>query len=225
MAEITPDAVVAHSLLGRYSNDAEDSFARWAASRGWQVTKRGWPDFICRRDREFMAVEVKDSDTLSPYQRAAAIDLTARGVPVYIWHIQEQRLEPVSDVTQLMTDRDVSALVLADELSVRLAQSTEENQRLYRKIRNLEAALETSRRGERAEAAQLRQGNAKLADDIAYVLRQIQDSPSLRSQRMDALLKRHCKDTYRSTQELNAWIATASEVPTPEGDGASIVGS
>jgi hypothetical protein len=29
--DIPLDAVVAHSLRGHYSNDAEDAFARWAA--------------------------------------------------------------------------------------------------------------------------------------------------------------------------------------------------
>lgn len=67
-------------------NDAESAFEFWARSQGWVITKRGWPDFLCRRGAEVAAVEVKDhADWLSPEQRAALIDLHAAGVDTYIW--------------------------------------------------------------------------------------------------------------------------------------------
>jgi len=42
-----------------WSNWAEGDFADLARRNGWEVTKRGWPDFLCFKDGEFIAVEVK----------------------------------------------------------------------------------------------------------------------------------------------------------------------
>ena len=42
-----------------FKNKAEQSFAEDAQKRGWEVTKRGWPDFLCFKDGRFVAVEVK----------------------------------------------------------------------------------------------------------------------------------------------------------------------
>lgn len=65
----------------------EGLFAEWAESQGWDVTKRGWPDFICRRDGALMAVEVKGgADELSPEQIDALDDLSAAGLPTYVYH-------------------------------------------------------------------------------------------------------------------------------------------
>lgn len=64
----------------------EARFAEWATSQGWDVTKRGWPDFICRRDGALMAVEVKGGkDNLSPEQVDALDDLSALGLPTYVY--------------------------------------------------------------------------------------------------------------------------------------------
>ncbi len=69
-------------LYTRYEAD----FAAWAIAEGWKVTKRGWPDFICRRSGEVMAVEVKGgNDGLSSPQHAAICDLRALGMPTYVW--------------------------------------------------------------------------------------------------------------------------------------------
>lgn len=65
----------------------EAVFAEWATSLGWDVTKRGWPDFICRRDGALMAVEVKGgNDDLSPEQIDVLNDLAAAGLPTYVYH-------------------------------------------------------------------------------------------------------------------------------------------
>jgi hypothetical protein len=66
-------------------NAAEVAFAEWAASEGWTATKNGWPDFMCRRGDELMAVEVKWSDGLSPFQVAACDMLARHGIPVFVW--------------------------------------------------------------------------------------------------------------------------------------------
>lgn len=43
----------------QYKNRAENAFAETARSLGWQVTKVGYPDFICYRGDDLMLVEVK----------------------------------------------------------------------------------------------------------------------------------------------------------------------
>lgn len=65
---------------------AEESFAFWAESNGWAVTKRGWPDLLCYRDHQFMVVEVKAGrDGLRPDQVEALRALHRCGVPTYVW--------------------------------------------------------------------------------------------------------------------------------------------
>ena len=44
-----------------YLNTAEKRFAQAAREHGWAVSKRGWPDFLCFKDGELIAVEVKDA--------------------------------------------------------------------------------------------------------------------------------------------------------------------
>lgn len=67
-------------------NPAERAFRELAESEGWDVTKRGWPDFICRRNGELMAVEVKDgSDGLSHQQYETISDLRRAGIPTFVW--------------------------------------------------------------------------------------------------------------------------------------------
>jgi Holliday junction resolvase len=43
----------------RYKNNAERAFVEKAKSEGWNISKRGWPDFFCEKDGRFMCVEVK----------------------------------------------------------------------------------------------------------------------------------------------------------------------
>lgn len=66
-------------------NKTEEEFAKQAALDGWIVTKRGWPDFICRRGLQVMAVEVKEKDWLSPEQDAAMRDLAVVGLATFVW--------------------------------------------------------------------------------------------------------------------------------------------
>lgn len=64
----------------------EREFAAKMLAEGWDVTKRGWPDFLCRRNGELMAVEVKGPrDGLSRQQWETITDLRAAGIPTYVW--------------------------------------------------------------------------------------------------------------------------------------------
>ena len=42
-----------------WPNKYEQAFAEKARDLGWDITKRGWPDFICYSGDEGIAVEVK----------------------------------------------------------------------------------------------------------------------------------------------------------------------
>jgi hypothetical protein len=73
---------------------AELAFALWAEAVGWVVTKRGWPDFICYREKQLMAVEVKaGKDGLRVEQVNALSALNRAGIPTYVW-TRESGLRP-----------------------------------------------------------------------------------------------------------------------------------
>ena len=70
-----------------YRNRAEDALAELLTSVGWEVTKKGWPDFACFRDGELILVEVKtgQSQYLKAGQRRLMNALSARGIDCYRW--------------------------------------------------------------------------------------------------------------------------------------------
>jgi len=71
-----------------YRNDAEQQFFEWALNKGWEPTKRGWPDFLCRLpDGGFIAVEVKRDDwpNLKPEQRIVCRLLQSLGLQTVLW--------------------------------------------------------------------------------------------------------------------------------------------
>ena len=73
-------------LSKAYKNGPEFTFAELAASKGWTVTKRGWPDFLCfGPNNEIVAVEVKPShDDSLKYDQIRCMDaLQAHGVKCY----------------------------------------------------------------------------------------------------------------------------------------------
>lgn len=70
-------------------NTAEREFAEGMRERGWEVCKRGWPDFFCVRasDGQVILVEVKpyaDRD-LKHEQSVVMKALAAYGVPCFRW--------------------------------------------------------------------------------------------------------------------------------------------
>lgn len=79
-------------------NDAERKFEELAQLKGWQTSKRGWPDFACFKDGEFIAVEVKPrgTDNLSKYQYAVMAALAEYGVPCYYWAAKENEFTRIT---------------------------------------------------------------------------------------------------------------------------------
>ena len=78
-----------------YRNTAEEVFATAARAKGWDVTKRGYPDFICYRGGEIMLVEVKPDKRhrLKKEQTRFKSEIEKRGVKVYRWSPEQDWLE------------------------------------------------------------------------------------------------------------------------------------
>jgi len=70
-----------------YQNRHEEAFATAARAKGWDVTKRGYPDFICYRNGEIMLVEVKPDKRhrLKKDQMLFKQEMEKRGVRCYRW--------------------------------------------------------------------------------------------------------------------------------------------
>lgn len=102
-------------------NLTEAAFVLWAEAEGWKVTKRGWPDFICRRGDEVMAVEVKGHhDWMRPEQWAAVKDLRMVGLPTFLWTEEEGLSELTAGVSlaesvQSLRQQNARLLALLDE--------------------------------------------------------------------------------------------------------------
>jgi len=69
----------------RPKNKAEACFYDLMIERGWELTKRGWPDFFCWKDNKFVLVEVKrkHSHRLKYRQRHVMQSLADYGVECY----------------------------------------------------------------------------------------------------------------------------------------------
>lgn len=72
----------------RRPTNAAESMA-WDALResGWEVTRRGWPDFFCWKAGKIVLIEVKPKHgrRLKFRQRQVLEALSAFGVPCYVW--------------------------------------------------------------------------------------------------------------------------------------------
>jgi hypothetical protein len=68
-------------------NEAERQFKLWAEGNGWEITKRGWPDFICFQDGRAMFVEVKRNKRISlkKSQRTIISILSEAGCDCFKW--------------------------------------------------------------------------------------------------------------------------------------------
>lgn len=69
-------------------NSAERVFQDKAKAKGWRVTKRGWPDFLCwNEDGDVFVVEVKPqaAERLKKNQAALLQLFADHGIPAYRW--------------------------------------------------------------------------------------------------------------------------------------------
>lgn len=80
-----------------YKNKPEEQFCQFAESQGYSVTKRGWPDFFCVKNGEFIAVEVKPKKytKLKNYQLTLMAHLVSKGIKCYRWDPESRNLTPI----------------------------------------------------------------------------------------------------------------------------------
>jgi hypothetical protein len=70
-----------------YKNGAENLFHETMVKEGWEVTRRGSPDFFCWRNERFICVEIKPKRgrRLKHAQRRVLASLVKRGIECYAW--------------------------------------------------------------------------------------------------------------------------------------------
>jgi len=73
--------------MREYKNKAEGAFKKEMEGKGWDITKRGWPDFICLRDDDVVFVEVKKNKDipLKKSQLKIMKILADHGIPCFRW--------------------------------------------------------------------------------------------------------------------------------------------
>lgn len=76
------------ALRRRPINEAEGAFFDELTADGWEVFKRGWPDFLCVRNGQVLAVEVKPSPLSRPKadQEFVLQLLADHGLNVAVWN-------------------------------------------------------------------------------------------------------------------------------------------
>ena len=78
----------------RPKNESEGSCFDMFSERGWEVLKRGWPDFLCLKRGAVMAVEVKKTKSQSlRWDQIKVMRVLMRfGVPCYRYNGDEKKL-------------------------------------------------------------------------------------------------------------------------------------
>ena len=82
-----------------YKNTAEENFCQFIESLGFNVSKRGWPDFICWQNDRLICVEVKDTarHPLKKEQKFVMQKLSSFGIPCFRWDNEKKHLEKIAD--------------------------------------------------------------------------------------------------------------------------------
>jgi hypothetical protein len=75
-------------MVKKSPNKAEAEFIRKATAFGWDVNRRGWPDYWCVKGDQLILVEIKTNhrDSLKKPQDAIMRRLRGYGVWVYHWN-------------------------------------------------------------------------------------------------------------------------------------------
>lgn len=83
----------------RPKNEAEAAFYDMMISKGWKVSKRGWPDFFCWNEaaQKIILVEVKPKKgrRLKYHQFFIMRELSKFGVECYKWDLQTETFEVI----------------------------------------------------------------------------------------------------------------------------------
>lgn len=75
--------------MKKFKNRAEGLLQELLEAEGWEVSKRGWPDFICFKGDQVMIVEVKPKGEhgLKMAQSRVMKVLAAAGLDVRRWSV------------------------------------------------------------------------------------------------------------------------------------------
>ena len=85
------DTILGMQEIGRLprnlKNPAERQLLHELTSKGWEVTKRGWPDFACFKGNNLALVEVKRNSRchLKMGQQRLMTALANLGVKCFLW--------------------------------------------------------------------------------------------------------------------------------------------
>lgn len=99
------------------TNECEAAFEKLALSEGYTVMKKGWPDFLCEKDGEYVVVEVKPKTKkgrmcyLHYEQLLVMMFLTRLGVECFV--SDGETSEPFS-VSEHASNKSLRRLGLAD---------------------------------------------------------------------------------------------------------------
>ena len=98
-------------MRNKYRNPAEQQCYEELISQGWDVTKRGWPDFICYKNGNLALVEVKPYKSIhlkvSQYRLMAA--LARLGVKCFRWTPQ-MGVQPITPLELDISKRQLKKL-------------------------------------------------------------------------------------------------------------------
>ncbi len=88
-------------------NPAERQLFQELISQGWQVTKRGWPDFACYKGDNLALIEVKPrrSRRLKRKQYQLMAALAKRGVKCFRWS-PDGGFEPITPAVRDISSRE-----------------------------------------------------------------------------------------------------------------------
>ena len=91
-------------LVRQTKNKSEQAFIDAAHEKGWQVIRKGWPDYLCFKQgedggiAEIMAVEVKPrhAEGLKFHQILSASILSGCGIECFVYGAQEGTIRKVT---------------------------------------------------------------------------------------------------------------------------------
>lgn len=104
--DIITDMQAEGKIPREFKNPAEKQLYRELTSQGWQVTKRGWPDFACFKGDNLALVEVKPrrSRHLKKEQYRLMAALAKLGVKCFRWS-PDGGFEPVTPAVRDISPR------------------------------------------------------------------------------------------------------------------------
>jgi len=86
-------------------NKAESELFNLMESNGWELSKKGWPDFACFKDGKLVLIEVKPkrSHRLKSWQHKILLELVKHDIKCYRWS-PDGGFEPIMETIKFPID-------------------------------------------------------------------------------------------------------------------------